>query len=433
MTTLELANLLGAKHIGQSKFFKGFSIDSRETKKGQVFVALKGKVHDGHDFAQEAVGRGAVAIICERPLKLSGDIPQLLVEDTHQALRRFASFCRERFKGKVIAVAGSAGKTTTKELIALLLSKVGNVQKTPRNLNSQVGVPISIANFEEGGDYWVVEMGASQKGDVKNLVELVKPNVRAITAIGEEHLETFGCLDDVVLGNGEIFHQIAEEDWGICPNYVSHCYQISRKLTFGGEDFNAEDVSLSLEGVRFRLKGCLISAPIPSLALVENILCAFRVLEALGLDWRELKECLRDFHPVEGRFRVLKKGELIIIDDTYNANPPSVRMALKSLSLFDGYRVAVLGDMLELGENSELYHREVGRMCIDLGLELCIFYGSYMKYAYEECLNAGIRCLFFEDPEQLTIFLMGLKKAVILFKGSRGMRMEKMVEGVLNG
>ncbi|MCS7196466.1 MAG: UDP-N-acetylmuramoyl-tripeptide--D-alanyl-D-alanine ligase [Aquificaceae bacterium] len=433
METYELASLLGAVHLGMGRSFRGFSIDSRSTTEGQVFVALRGKVHDGHDFAEEAVLRGAVAVLCERKLEISKEVPQIIVESSPQALRKLASWRRDRFKGKVVAIAGSAGKTTTKELVAFLLSKLGKVCKTPRNYNSQIGVPLSIANFEEECDYWVVEMGASQRGEVKRLVEIVRPHVRAITAIGEEHLETFGCLDDVVLGNGEVFYDMGEEDLGVCPFDVSHCYQIPKKLTFGGEDFLAEDISLSLKGVRFKVKGFSVFIPVPSLAVVENTLCALRVLEALGIDWRGLVEYLKDFHPVEGRFRVVRKGELIIIDDTYNANPPSVRLALKSLSLFEGYRVAVLGDMLELGQMSELYHREVGSICRDLRIELCLFYGSHMKYAYEECLKGGGNCFFFEDREELVKLLLSLEKAIIIFKGSRGMDMESLMEGLLNG
>ncbi|MEN3027776.1 MAG: UDP-N-acetylmuramoyl-tripeptide--D-alanyl-D-alanine ligase [Aquificaceae bacterium] len=415
METYELASLLGGIHFGRGRSFRGFSIDSRSILEGQVFVALRGKVHDGHNFVEEAVRRGAVAVLCERKLELSREVPQIIVESTPQALGKFARWRRDRFKGKVVAIAGSAGKTTTKELVAFLLSKLGKVCKTPRNYNSQIGVPFSIANFEEECDYWVVEMGASQRGEVKKLVEIVRPQVRAITAIGERACgKIFGCLDDVVLGNGEVFYSMGKEDRGVCPFDVSHCYQIPGKLTFGGEDFRAEDISLYLEGVRFKVKAVPLFIPVPSLAVVENALCAFRVLEALGIDWRGLTEYLKEFHPVEGRFRVMRRGELVIIDDTYNANPPSVRLALRSLSLFQGYRVAVLGDMLELGQGSELYHREIGRTCRDLRIDLCLFYGNHMKYAYEECAKGGGNCFFFEEGEELVKFLLNLDRAIIL-------------------
>ncbi|MFN3870146.1 MAG: UDP-N-acetylmuramoyl-tripeptide--D-alanyl-D-alanine ligase [Aquificaceae bacterium] len=435
MTTKEVAEILGSVHIGDPVPFSGFSIDSRGVKGGDIFVALKGKVHDGHHFALDAVKKGAVAVIVERRLNLPKDVPQILVENSLEALRKFALFKRENFKGIVVAIAGSAGKTTTKEMAAFLLSKVGKTLKTPRNYNSQIGVPLSLANFEEDADFWVVELGASQKGDVKGLVEIVKPRVRAITAIGEEHLETFGCLDHVVLGNGEVFYGMTDEDWGICPHYVSHCYEIPNKLTFGGDDFSAEDVRLSQEGVEFKVKGEKVFIPIPSLAVVENALCCFRILEALALDWKKLASALFDFHPVEGRFKLYKKRNLLIIDDAYNANPPSMRMALKSLSCFEGYkRIAVLGDMLELGQDSERYHREVGKLCASYPIDLCLFYGDHMRYAYEEALKGGCDCSFFRNKEEIKPLLLDLidQRAVILFKGSRGMKMEELMEELLN-
>ncbi|MFN7065409.1 MAG: UDP-N-acetylmuramoyl-tripeptide--D-alanyl-D-alanine ligase [Aquificaceae bacterium] len=434
MNTKDLSEVVGGKHIGNPVSFLGFSIDSRLVKGGDVFVAIRGSLHDGHDFAKEAIEKGAVAVLCERKLSLPGHVPQVLVEDSGFALRRFALYKRNRFGGRVIAIAGSAGKTTTKEITAFLLSKVGKVCKTPRNYNSQIGVPLSIANFQEDADFWVVEVGASQRGDVKRLVDIVKPRVRAITAIGEEHLETFGCLDDVVLGNGEVFHGMEPEDWGICPHSVSHCYEASKRLTFGGEGFFAKDIRLSEEDVSFEVEGKRVHIPIPSLAVVENTLCAFRILQALGLDWKELSESLADFHPVEGRFRILKKGNLLIIDDTYNANPPSMRMALETLSRFEGYkRIAVLGDMLELGEASEKYHREIGRLCASRFIDLCLFYGDHMRYAYEEALKEGCNCRFFKDKEETKPHLLYLidQRAVILFKGSRGMKMEELIKVLL--
>lgn len=434
MTTQEFSQIVGGKHYGRATPFRGFSIDSRTVKEGDLFVAIRGKRHDGHDFVPDALQKGVAGVVCERLLELPEEVPQIVVEDTLEALRRFALWKRNNFGGKVVAIAGSAGKTTTKELVAFLLSKVGKVCKTPKNYNSQIGVPLSVANFEEDCQFWVVEVGASQRGDVKRLVELIRPHVRVITAIGEEHLETFGCLDDVVLGNGEVFYQMEEKDWGVCPAGVSHCYSIPKKLTFGEGRLRAQEVELSEEGVSFVVDGQRVFIGVPSLALVENTLCAFAVLTALGIDWKPLAESLACFSPAEGRFRILKKGELLIVDDTYNANPPSVRMALKSLSHFNRKKIAVLGDMLELGKDSETYHREVGKLCVELGIDLCLFYGKHMLYAYQTCKELGGNCLFFEDHKELLGWLIKnlRENAVILFKGSRGMQMERLVEGLMN-
>ena len=431
----EVAYVVGGDFLGEDKYISGFCINSKEIREGQVFVAIKGQKHDGHDFLKEAFQKGAVGTLVEKNVHVPNGKFAIRVKSSLEALRNLASWKRKRFKGKVVGIAGSAGKTTTKEMTAFLLSKVGRVCKTPRNFNSQITVPLSLCNFSTEADFWVVEMGASQKGDVKRLVEVVKPQVRAITAIGEEHLETFGCLDDVVLGNGEILYDMKEDEFGIYPDYVAHCYSCDRYITFGERSrFRAEEVKLDHTGVHFRVDGVHIFVPIPSLAVVENALCSLAILEALGIDWKVLCKELREFHPVEGRFKVIKRNNITIIDDTYNANPPSMKKALQTLSHFGGIKVAVLGDMLELGKNSELYHREIGRFCVEMGMDYSIFYGEHMRHAYEECRSLGGNCFYFTKKGDVMAFLGNLLKdreeKTLLFKGSRGMRMEEFIEGL---
>ena len=422
---------IDGKLIGAYRDIKRVVIDSRQVEEGDLFVALKGSRHDGHDFVEEAFSKGAYGVLVEREVNVPEGKFAIVVKDTLQSLRTLARIKRENFKGKVIAVAGSAGKTTTKEMIAFLLSKVGKVCKTPRNQNSQIGVPLSLANFDDDCTFWVVEMGASKKGDVAKLVELVKPHIRVITAIGEEHLETFGCLDDVVMGNGEAFKDMQEGHAGICPAYVSHCYEIPNKITFGeGSELSAKEVKISKEGVSFKVQGQEVFIPVPSLGIVENALCSFGVLKALGLRWEDFKDYLRDFHPVEGRFKTYQLGSWFVIDDSYNANPLSVRKALETLSRFKGFKVAVLGDMLELGEDSPKYHREVGRLCAQLGIDLCLFYGEQMRFAWEECSKMSCRAEYFTDKGSLADYLERLAEveAVVLLKASRGMQIEMVLE-----
>ncbi|WP_448588568.1 UDP-N-acetylmuramoyl-tripeptide--D-alanyl-D-alanine ligase [Thermocrinis sp.] len=417
--------------IGEYREVKRIVIDSRQVEEGDLFIAIKGSRHDGHHFVEEAFLRGAYGVVVEREVNVPEGKFALIVDNTLSFLRSLAKTKREAFGGKVIAIAGSAGKTTTKEMVAFLLSKVEKVCKTPRNQNSQIGVPLSVANFETDCKFWVVELGASQKGDVAKLVDLVKPHVRVITAIGEEHLETFGCLDDVVMGNGEVFKDMTEEDVGVCPQNVSHCYEIPKKITFGdGSELWAQDIRLSKEGVWFKVKGEEVFLPIPSLAVVENALCTFAVLEALGLSWRDLKDHLKDFHPVEGRFKTFQIGKWFVIDDAYNANPPSMRKALQTLSRFESFKIAILGDMLELGEGSPRYHREVGRLCVELGIDLCLFYGEHMRFAWEECIKNNHRAEHFISKEDLVEYLMDFThlEAVLLLKGSRGMRLEEVLD-----
>jgi len=427
----EIAYACGGKLYGEDRTFLGFCTDSREIKEGEVFVALRGSKYDGHNFIHHAFSKGAVGVITCREVNIPKGKFAVLVEDTFLALRKIAEYKRKHFKGKVIGVVGSAGKTTTKEMIAFLLSKRGKVCKTPKNYNSQVGVPLSVANFEEDCHFWVVEMGASQKGDVKSLVELVKPQVRVITAIGEEHLETFGCLDDVIAGNGEVFEGMSQEDWAVIPQYVRHCYQLRKVITFGeGGDIQAKDISLTEEKLSFSVEGIKIELSVPSLALMENALCTLGVLKAIGYDWREMSSHMAEFKPVEQRFNLIKKEGLLIIDDTYNANPPSVRKALESLSMFQGYKIALLGDMLELGASSQNYHQQIGQLCAKLNIDECLFYGDEMLFAYQECLRYNKNCYHSLLKEEVIKYLKSKlrERTVLLIKGSRGMRMEEFLQ-----
>lgn len=431
LTAKELAYACGGKLYGEDRAFLGFCTDSREIKEGEVFVALRGNKHDGHNFIRHAFSKGAVGVITCKEINVPKGKFAVLVEDTFLALRKIAEYKRKQFKGKVIGVVGSAGKTTTKEMIAFLLSKKGKVCKTPKNYNSQVGVPLSVANFEEDCHFWVVEMGASQKGDVKNLVELVKPHVRVITAIGEEHLETFGCLDDVIAGNGEVFEGMSQEDWAIIPQYVRHCYQLRKIITFGeGGDIQAKDIHLTEEKISFNIESIKIELSIPSLALMENALCTLGVVKALGYDWKEVSSHIVEFKPVKQRFNLIKKEGLLIIDDTYNANPLSVRKALESLSMFQGYKIALLGDMLELGELSQKYHQQIGQLCAKLNIDEYLFYGNEMLFAYQECLRYNKNCHHSFSKEDVIKYLKSKLREgmVLLIKGSRGMRMEEYLQ-----
>ncbi|MFN3813943.1 MAG: UDP-N-acetylmuramoyl-tripeptide--D-alanyl-D-alanine ligase [Aquificaceae bacterium] len=434
MRASEVAHIVKGRLIGQDVAFKGFCIDSREVKGGEVFVAIKGQRHDGHSFIHEAFQRGASGALSQRLMEVPKGKFLVLVKDTLEALRGIALFKRDKFKGRVIGVVGSAGKTTTKELIYFLLSSMGKICRTPKNYNSQIGVPLSLANFDEDCLFWVVEMGAGKRGDIKNLTRIVKPNVGVITAIGEEHLETFGCLDDVISGNGEIFHDFDNKGWAVIPDYVSHCYDVKSKVTFGKSgDVKAESLRIWEYGMEFSVDGTKVFMKAPSLGLLENALCSIGVLKALGYDWREFLERFENFKPVSGRFRVIKEENLTILDDTYNANPPSVKKALETLSLFDGYKVALLGDMLELGHASEKYHRDIGKLCAELNIDECIFHGKDMLYAFEECNIRKKECYFFRTKEEIIEHLMRVRKqkSFVLVKGSRGMRMEDIVESLL--
>ncbi|WP_457601435.1 UDP-N-acetylmuramoyl-tripeptide--D-alanyl-D-alanine ligase [Hydrogenivirga sp.] len=432
----ELTEIIRGETRGYpSSEVSGFVIDSRRAYPGSVFFALKGETHDGHDFVYDAFARGAVGAVVDRSVEPPSDRFVVRVDSSLGALKRLALYKRDRFRGDVVGVAGSVGKTTTKELIYHLLSHVEPTYRSEGNLNSQIGLPLVLANMPEGMSFAVLELGASAVGDVKRLMEFARPRVRVITALGEEHLQSFGSLEGVIRGNGEILEEFTEESRAVIPHYALAYYKLPRErvTTFGaGGDLSVEWVRLTLEGTEFGFWGERFVAPVLSSGVVDNVLASFGVLTSLGYDPRDFVQVLSEFKPPRGRMNLLRIRDSLLIDDTYNANPPSVRNALFTLSgLNYGFRkVAVLGDMLELGEESGKLHAEVGKLAAELNIDICIFHGNEMKEAYKECLKRGGKAIFCDKKEdildEMLKYMQG--KNIILLKGSRGMEMEQIID-----
>ncbi len=436
MKVSDVARAVGGSLKGKGDLeIRRVCADSRRVAEGDLFVAIRGTRFDGHDFIEEAFSKGAVCALSERDMDPPKGKALVRVRDTLEALRRLALFKRNMFKGTVIGVTGSAGKTTTKELTAHLLSEVAPTYRSYGNLNSQIGVPLVLTNLPLQVRYAVIEMGASRSGEMGRLVSLVGPRIRVLTALGEEHLEGFGGIEGVIRENGEIFRGFGEEDFAVLPSYALKFYDLpeDRFITFGeGGNLRAEDVRLTGSGTEFTFRGERFSVPVLSFGVVENVLASFGVLTALGYDPRDFKERVREFRGVEGRMRLLDFGEFKVIDDTYNANPPSVRNALLTLAKLNTRtrKIAVLGDMLELGPHSERLHRDIGSFSVDLPIDLVIFYGREMRYAHEERVRRGGRSLHFLSMEDLIDALLkwACCKNIILLKGSRGMGMERILE-----
>ncbi len=435
MRVEDLVRILEGEVRGKPEgYVKGFSIDSRRIEPGEVFIAFRGERHDGHDFVGSALSKGAVGAVVERDLKPdSGFI--IKVSSTLEALRRIALYRRENFRGEVIGVAGSVGKTTTKELIYHLLSHTAPSYRSEGNLNSQIGLPLVLSNMPLDVSYAVIELGASSVGDVARLMEYARPKVRVITALGEEHLESFGSLEDVIRGNGEILRDFSEDSFAVIPHYALEYYELPRErvTTFGeGGDLRVDGIRLSLKGTEFLFWGESFSVPVLSRGIVDNVLAGFGVLTALGYDPRDFRDALGKFTPPAGRMNLLNFVNFFIIDDTYNANPPSVRNALLTLASLNGgsKKIVILGDMLELGEESPKLHAEVGKLVAELGIDYAIFHGKHMREAYKECVNYGGKAVFLDKKEDIKDEMLKYMrdKNIILVKGSRGMRMEQLID-----
>lgn len=438
LSALSLSKIVHGDFSGDNLRVSKFSIDSRDLRGGEVFIALKGSKFDGHDFIKEAFEKGAIGVVSEKDINVPKGKFVIKVDSSLEALRKIASFKRKIFKGKVIGIAGSVGKTTTKELVAYLLSKVGKTYKTPGNLNSQIGLPLAIANAPLDVNFWVLEHGASKRGEIRKLIEITKPHVRLITTIGEEHLEGFGSVDNVIWGNGEMFCGLNNYFNAVIPHGIYNHYSFLPRawvITFGKKgDIFFDEFVINDGGTTLYISGEEFFVPVPSVGMVENLLASFGVLKSLGYDFKNFKGALRDFKSEKGRMEIICFRNFKVINDTYNANPPSMRNAIKSLNKFKNEKkILILGDMLELGEHSKALHREVGELLNTFKFYTVFFYGKEMIEAYK--VYQGKKFYASSKSELIKLVKKSkkmLKDGLILLKGSRGMKLEEIIE-VLRG
>ena len=436
MKAREIAEAVGGQLRGDPDLeVRRVVTDSREVRKGDLFVGIKGKRYDGNDFAVTALTGGAVGILTTRDIQPPPGKFSVKVGDTVRALGDLARHRRKRLSSLMIGVAGSAGKTTTKELIYHLLSSVLPAYRSEGNLNTEIGLPLALLAMPEEARAGVFELGATKLGDVAYLREILDPSVRVITALGEEHLETFGSLENVIRGNGEILEDMGGEDFAVIPASARGYYDLEGKrvITFGeGGDISAQWLRTGLEGTEFGFEGETFRIRSLGEGIVSASLCAFGVLKGLGYDPRDFRGALEGFRGVPGRMNLIDFGDFYVIDDTYNANPPSVRNALKTLSHLKngGKRIAVLGDMLELGERSGDLHREVGKITTDFNIDYVLFFGKEMEKAYTERVRLGGKSFYSTEREDIAgeILKWTCNKNIILIKGSRGMQMEYFLQ-----
>jgi len=415
-----------------SRNIKGFGIDSRLVQKGDFFVPLKGNKNDGHRFIPDALKKGASGFFSQIPTGFEGEIP---VDDTLKALTEVG---RHRRKGLSIAIGitGTSGKTTTKELIATGLKGFYRVYPTPGNYNNEIGVPLTLANIPDEAQLGVFEFGAGKIGDIRHLVKIATPEIRILTSVGHGHTEKFGSFENVVKGKGEIFEG---GEMAILPYRLKKYYSPKKRLTFGcGEEADIKiksayiDSSGTVGSFEVNGKKYSVKLPVYNLSTVYNTGIVLAVAIYLGISPEKVLKNLSEFQLPEGRGKVLKFGSITVIDDTYNANPLSVKNAVKTLSVVPAFRILILGDMLELGEYSDILHREIGRVVASSGIDVAVFYGDKMKLAYEEAVNS-IRSFYPTDKGEIAGIIKSFSSynPVLLIKGSRGMGMEEVIRKIL--
>jgi UDP-N-acetylmuramoyl-tripeptide--D-alanyl-D-alanine ligase len=390
---------------------------------------------------EQAIQKGAAGVVVDHPIE--GVRNALVVRDTLHALQSLASWARKRWGGQVIGVTGSAGKTTTKDAIAHLLETAMPVGRTIGNLNNHVGVPLSILRLPDDCRVAVLEMGMNHAGEIRALAEIARPAVGVVTNVGYAHTEYFDNIEGVALAKRELIDALPPDGTAVLnadDPRVSR-FAAPRTVTFGfsdGADLRAEALELAPDHSRFRVGGVQFDIPFPGRHGVMNALAAVAVAGVYGIEPRRLTEAARSLRTGKMRGERLESGGITILNDCYNANPEAVRAMLDVLGSTPARRrVAVLGEMLELGPSAEPLHREVGSYVAGRGIDVLIGIRGASRHMVDEAVRAGMSgaAYFFEDPGTAGDFLRSLARAgdAVLFKGSRGVAVEKAMERLLAG
>ena len=437
----------------------GVSTDTRSLAPGQIFVALRGDRFDGHDHLEAAFAAGASAAIVEPEIAertggvSSGGVigrtygaPLLVVDSPLLAMGRLARWFRRRFDVPVVAVTGSAGKTTAKEMIAEVLGTRYKVLTTPDNENNEIGVPRAILGFTPEHGAAVIEMGARQVGDIAYLCRIVQPTIGVLLNIGTAHLEVFGSVERVAKAKGELLDFIVDESYVALVN-ADDCVIAGeamrtkgRLLGFGWTregHFSGEGLVLDQEGCgHFSLQNTSFHLRVPGRHNAHNALAAVAVGSQCGVSLPQAADALADFEPVSMRSEILQKDGIRVINDCYNANPGSVRAALDMMAEIaaDGQRIAVLGDMLELGPDAPALHEDAGRYAA-AHADVVLSTGPLSAHTVQGAIAAGLppeRAEHFADRDSLTRRLKSTVSSgdLVLVKASRGMELESVVDAL---
>jgi UDP-N-acetylmuramoyl-tripeptide--D-alanyl-D-alanine ligase len=422
----------------------GWSVNSREVQPGDLFFALRGPKHDGHDYVPAALQAGAAAAVVDRELDMPGQM--LRVRDVLAALQSLASWARAGWGGTVVGVTGSAGKTTTKDAIAHLLSAEFPTGKTVGNFNNHVGVPLSILRLPYECRVAVLEMGMNHAGEIRDLAAIARPEIGVVTNVGYAHVEFFDSIDGVTAAKRELIEALPPYGVAVLnaddPRTARFRYvHAGRIITFGfteGADVRAEFMQSVCGGTRFRADGVDFETSLAGRHGVMNLLAAIAVAEAFEIDPARLRDAVRTFSVGEMRGGRMEHHGVTIWNDAYNSNPEAARAMVDVLKATTARRrVAVLGEMLELGHAAEDLHRDVGRYVAEQGIDVLIGIRGAARVMVDEAVRAGLSdgaAFFFEDPREAGEFARRLLQPgdAVLFKGSRGVAVERAMERLLS-
>ncbi len=437
-----LANVLQGELYGKNVTFNMVSTDTRTIQPGDLFVALTGPNFDGHDFINTAKEKNAAAALISKNIKC--ELPTLQVEDTRKALGKMAKHHRNQFDLPVVAITGSCGKTTTKTMVASILSQKATTLSSLKSLNNDIGVPLTLLRLTPDYKYAVIEMGANHPGEIHYLTHIAKPYVAMVNNVAPAHLEGFGSVKGVASAKSEIFEGLVDGGYAVVnaddefADFIKDRAKGSNIITYGVQnpaDIFARNVLLDESGYpNFTLiKGnekIDILLPVLGEHNVMNALAAAAVSTALGFDLQSIKSGLENMEPVD--MRLIRREGMngsVIFDDTYNANPLSFDAALRVLARNKGEKILVIGDMGELGSNADKYHQEIGLKAKNLGINKLFAVGNFSRLAVE-AFGGGAR--HFTSHEFLIKALTDLLApgVAVLVKGSRKAQMETVVKAI---
>lgn len=454
ITVENIARVTGGQlHIGKGLSLEreatGVVVDSRLIKDGGVFVATKGARVDGHDFIPQVMEKGALCVVCEERPK-SEDYTYVLVEDSFTALKQIAKFYRSNLDVKIVGIIGSVGKTSTKELVASVLETKYRTLKTDGNFNNEVGVPLTICRICEEHEVAVVEMGISDFGEMSRLADIVRPDAVVMTNIGPCHLEKLMDLDGVLKAKTEVFEYMDDGAILVLNNQDSKLSKIkksgNKKIVYygaGSDVYASEVVSRGLVGTDFTLnlhgERIVSRVNIPGEHMVLNSLAAAAIANEWGIAAENIAVGIANAKTVSGRCNIMEANGYIIVDDCYNANPKSMRASIDMMTDATGRKVAILGDMFELGENEKNLHAQIGEYAVEKGIDVLICIGELSRNMYDaaksssEKTESNMILEYYEKKEELLDLIEAGRSVIhngdtILIKASHGMSFEKIVE-----
>jgi UDP-N-acetylmuramoyl-tripeptide--D-alanyl-D-alanine ligase len=424
----------------------GWSVDSRTLRPGDLYFALRGPSHDGHAYIAEVLKKGAAGAVVDREVE---GAPVLRVEDSLAALQTLASAARQEWAGDVVGVTGSAGKTTTKDVIAEMLSEGFPEElrpsKTEGNLNNHVGLPLSLLRVDDHARVAVLEMGMNHSGEIRALAEIARPNVGVVTNVGAAHMESFDSIEGIAAAKRELIEALPPDGTAVLnaddPRVAAFAsVHKGPVITYGESEHanvRAEDVRFSENGMTFRVGAVKFESPLTGRHSVSNLLAGIAVAGVFGIAPDRLTERVRNIQPGKMRGERFRHREILVFNDCYNSNPDAARAMLAVLRDTPARRrFAVLGEMLELGRWAEPLHRAVGNYAAECGIDVLVGLRGAACYMLDAAKRSGLRAdaaFFFDDPVPAGQLVRSLAQPgdAVLFKGSRGIHVELALEQFL--